>query len=238
MSARWMESDNEDTAPSNSEIAHSYAEHIGHEYARLRARLHKLEKHTDVSADTNQLALSAFDRLAEQARAAEPHLTKEQAFSKVYSDPKNVNLRRLERNSAYASIGYDCRYEQPIAKSISPEESGHAYQAVMKLAEAAHRQDPSKTVAQHFEKIYCSNESLRRQDISERNVSKAGYPPVADTEPVICEGDGYAELCAMAEEFRANNPFISFAEAFARVGEANPELMMRERKERYQRMGL
>jgi hypothetical protein len=99
------------------------------------------------------------------------------------------------------------------------------------------KKDPSKSVAQHFSKIYSSSEELHRQDISERNISKAGYPPVADTTPVECEGDGYKELCAMTEEFRQNNPFISFAEAFERVGEANPELMQRERKERYERMG-
>ena len=108
----------------------------------------------------------------------------------------------------------------------------------MKLAEAAHRKDPSKTVAMHFEKIYSSNESLRRQNLSERNVSKAGYPPVAETEPVICEGDGYAKLCAMAEAFKAKNPFISFAEAYARVTADNPEIAQRERKERYQRLGI
>jgi hypothetical protein len=31
----------------------------------------------------------------------------------------------------------------------------------------------------------------------------------------------------MAEEFRQKNPFISFAQAFERVGEANPELNVR-----------
>ena len=41
----------------------------------------------------------------------------------------------------------------------------------------------------------------------------------------------------MAEEFRQKNPFISFAQAFERVGEANPELMQRERAKRYQRNG-
>src|ERR1700730_1718178 len=35
-------------------------------------------------------------------------------------------------------------------QNISPEESGSAYQSCMKMAEAAHKKDPSKTVAQHI----------------------------------------------------------------------------------------
>jgi hypothetical protein len=50
--------------------------------------------------------------------------------------------------------------------------------------------------------------------------------------------DGYQELCRMAEEFRQKNSTISFAEAFARVGEANPALMQHDKQERYARMGL
>src|ERR1700730_5032404 len=68
------------------------------------------------------------------------------AFEKIL--PSDVNLRRIERNSFYKSIDYNCCYEAPIAKSIAPEESGAAYQTVMKMAEAAHKKDPSKTVAQ------------------------------------------------------------------------------------------
>jgi len=113
-----MRTDSEDEAVSERDVAHAYASHIGNEYARLRARLHMLEKNTDVSAD-NQLALSAFDRLAEQVGKDNPHLTKEQAFAKVYSDPKHVNLRRFERNAFYKSIDYDCRYEAPIAKYLT-----------------------------------------------------------------------------------------------------------------------
>ena len=70
------------------------------------------------------------------------------AFDKIL--PSDVNLRRIERNSFYKSIDYNCCYEAPIAKSIAPEESGAAYQTVMKMAEAAHKKDPSKTVAQHI----------------------------------------------------------------------------------------
>ena len=70
------------------------------------------------------------------------------------------------------------------------------------------------------------------------HLHKAGYPPVAETEPVVGQPDGYAELCRIAEEFRQSNTYISFAEAFARVGEANPDLMQREKQERYVRMGM
>jgi hypothetical protein len=56
------------------------------------------------------------------------------AFDKIL--PSDVNLRRIERNSFYKSIDYNCCYEAPIAKSIAPEESGSAYQSCMKMADA------------------------------------------------------------------------------------------------------
>src|ERR1700730_18203033 len=99
------------------------------------------------ATDANNLALTVFDTLAAQVRKAEPHLTKEQAFAKVYNNPKHVNLRRIERNSAYASIGYDCRYEQPVQKSIAPKESGSAYQYCMRKAEAALRTERVPSVS-------------------------------------------------------------------------------------------
>jgi hypothetical protein len=175
--------------------------------------------------------------MAADLRKREPHLTKEQAFAKVYTDPANVDLRRAERNFAYGAIGYGYRYEEPARKTISPAESGVAYQAIMKMAAAAHKKDPGKTIEQHFAAIYSSDESLRRLDISERNVAKA-YPPVARTKPVIAEGDGYAELRRMAEEIRRENPEIPFSVAFARGMTANPDAARREKKERYARMGV
>jgi hypothetical protein len=110
-SAPWMRTDIEDPAPTERDRAHAYVELIGREHARLRARLGKLERPKDSEAmGTNQLAMNVFNSLAEQVRKDEPHLTREQAFAKAYRDPKNVNLRRIERNSFYKSIDSDRRF--------------------------------------------------------------------------------------------------------------------------------
>jgi len=49
MRAPWMRTDSEDETVSERDVAHAYAAHIGNEYARLRARLHKLGKRQRLS---------------------------------------------------------------------------------------------------------------------------------------------------------------------------------------------
>jgi hypothetical protein len=47
--------------------------------------------------DPELQAYDMFQEMANELRKAQPHLTKEQAFSRVYSDPANAELRRAER---------------------------------------------------------------------------------------------------------------------------------------------
>jgi hypothetical protein len=118
------------------------------------------------------IAQIALDGLARQIRKSEPHLTKEQAFVKAYTDPKNAPLRRAERNASYQDIGFDKELSVPVRES-SPAESGAAYSFAMKAAERLHKIDPSKSISQHFVKIWeheQAGEVLRKSDRRERRL--------------------------------------------------------------------
>jgi len=52
---------------------------------------------------------TAYDMIAAQAdvlRKSDPSLTREQAFTRAYSAPENVGIRREERNASFCVMRY------------------------------------------------------------------------------------------------------------------------------------
>ena len=49
---------------------------------------------------------------------------------------------------------------------------------------------------------------------------------------------GYAELKRLGAEIRMQHPFLTDAQAFERATRARPDLMLKDRNERYRRMGF
>ena len=86
-----------------SGIAHEHIKRIADEVYRLRAKLSKAETGTtemtyeDMIQKAGATAEEIIQLRADALRKREPHLTPEQAFSKIYCDPANMHLRRAER---------------------------------------------------------------------------------------------------------------------------------------------
>jgi hypothetical protein len=55
------------------------------------------EFHREIEAERQDDATSAIEAKADELRAANPELTKEMAFARAYSDPKNRELAKAER---------------------------------------------------------------------------------------------------------------------------------------------
>jgi hypothetical protein len=84
--------------------------------------------------------------------------------------------------------------------------------------------------------------AARSRAIEAAEAARGGPAPVASEVPSVAYVEsaetGYAELSRLADEIRRNHPFLSTAQAFERATRARPDLMLKDRSERYRRMGF
>jgi hypothetical protein len=135
---------------------------------------------------------SAFARMMGMAREAQrddPLRTVAQHFAKIYADPKNRELRDVVKAEEGRRTHFDAlagefhserRHLSPerarvdfsqtrtgqAALALDGRQSGH--DRLMAMAEAAHEQDPSRTTAQHYAKLYSSSANTELRQVIKR----------------------------------------------------------------------
>jgi len=143
--------------------------HDGDEGNNAMDSLQKVEKLLDIT----------FDALVHDLRKREPGLTKEQAFSKVYCAPENVELRRIERGIAYKKMDATFAVARTAPQvlneaSVGIERGTSAYDELMKIANDERRRDPYnaslETIEQSFARVYSApeNRPLATRERAER----------------------------------------------------------------------
>jgi hypothetical protein len=123
----------------------------------LLAKRDDNEGKTMTNIDIGKATLEVFNILAAQLRRRDPSLTKEQAFTKVYSDPANAELRRIERN-ANSFVRY------PSADTHTESSVTSAYDQLRKLSEEVRRDHPGLSPQQAFAKAYQENRELAQRE--------------------------------------------------------------------------
>jgi hypothetical protein len=133
------------------------------EEARLRAAAHR---GVDMSkVDTGALAMIALEGAAEALRKRERHLSKEQAFACVYTDPANRIAQKAERESARAQIAGESptpRREMVAAESIAKRD--HALGELRGLADDLRKRDPGLSPEQAFARVYRAHPTLAARE--------------------------------------------------------------------------
>ena len=119
---------------------------VAGQYNRLRRYLAKDEQASDISKVEKLLDLT-LDALVTDLRKREPNLTREQAFSKVYCAPENVELRRIERGIAYKKMDATFAVARTAPQvlneaSVGIERGTSAYDELMKIARDERRRNP------------------------------------------------------------------------------------------------
>jgi hypothetical protein len=118
------------------------------------------------SVDVGGLAQFALEAAAVALRKREPHLTKEQAFAKVYQDPANKEYARIEREASRRRIaGFSVARTDPM-KTIAIAKRDNAYDELQAIAEELRSVDPSLTREQAFTKAYTNNRALAARERS------------------------------------------------------------------------
>jgi hypothetical protein len=138
----------------------------GYENMSLYEIQKMIQKAGEIAEETLQLK-------AEALRKSEPHLTEAQAFSKIYCDPRNVHLRRAERNKNGFSEAYLPRSEKrypPVARTEPAVEPDMAMGKLKESAAEMRRQNPFLTPEQAFARIYSAPEN-RELVRAERNAA-------------------------------------------------------------------
>ena len=117
----------------------------------------RADERKEIKMDTGTAALSLLHAKAAELRKREPNLTIEQCFTKVYCDPENADLAKLERAGNRPRT--DVSVKQPENAS-----TGAAYLALDVKAEQLRKSMPHLTREQCFAKIYedPSNAELAR----------------------------------------------------------------------------
>ena len=109
--------------------------------------------------DIGTAALRLLETKARELQKRERNLTEAQAFEKVYSDPANAELAKLER------AGNRPRTDVSVRQPENPS-TGAAYHALAAKAELLRKSQPHLTPDMAFSKVYQApeNAELMRQE--------------------------------------------------------------------------
>jgi len=168
----------DDAAIDREKIAMDHVKAVAGQYNRLRRHLAKDEQASDISKVEKLLDLT-LDAMVTDLRKREPNLTKEQAFSKVYCAPENVELRRIERGISYRKMDATFVVAQTSPQilneaSVNIERGTSAYDELMKIARDERRRNPYnaslETIEQAFARVYAApeNRPLATRERAER----------------------------------------------------------------------
>ena len=131
--------------------------------AQRRVDAAESEQEAATLASRAERALEIGSNFVERGRKREPHLTKEQAFAKAYSDPENAALVKAER----AANGFRTNKVYPPTASIEPIVAvTDGLAELRRMAEDLRQKFPFLTPAAAFAKVYAdpANIELRRRE--------------------------------------------------------------------------
>jgi hypothetical protein len=230
-----------------SEAAHAYIDRVTREYHRMRGKILKGETMYEDSVEkAGKLAELTIDALAHNLRKREPHLSKEQAFSKIYSDPQYAHLAKAERCASRMAAGIEPQRSAPEISEAGQidftkgEREQWAFNELQRQAMELNKSHPELTHEQCFSRVYCAPESVELRK-SERETNRPGgyaepyeksaAAPVASLDPVVEHDMAMGELKRLTAHIRAQNPFHTNEQLFAMVmsDPANRDAVRRER---------
>lgn len=213
------------------------------EAARLRASAMKGINVTNI--DTGALAMLALEGAATALRKTNPKLSRQQAFSRVYTDPKYAVLAKAEREESLGRIaGINvARTAARVLNSLSDDE-------IERLAAEIKAENPYVTDSELIRQIANSAEERERRGRYRQNVAAARRKgdhapgPYEDLNPgrfdEVAEDDASTRnppaldrLNKLAAELRERNPKLSRSQAFSKIysDPANRSLVAAERHE-------
>jgi hypothetical protein len=190
--------------------------------------------------DRGALAMLALQGLAKALREREPHLSPEQAFSRVFADPANRIAAKAERDSSRARLIGGV----PVARTSAQVLNDLGDDAIHALIDEIRRDNPVlddagivRLIVQGIEApSYAGDVAAARRagdHAPDPYEDLTGRREMALDEPALKGGDSaMALLKAKAEELRKSNPSLSPEQAFAKVysDPANRKLAQAERR--------
>jgi hypothetical protein len=197
------------------------AEETG-EAARLRSPA-TIGKAEAMNIDTGALAMLALEGAATAIRKREPHLTREQCFSKAYLDPENREAVKAERQASRERLSVIpvARTAPTILNELSDDEI-HA------LVDEIRRDNPFVSDAELVRMIADSAEARQARASFREGVRLA----TRDGERVPQPSVALDSLTAKAMELRKADPSLTPEQAFSKAYQdpANRSLAARERQ--------
>ena len=140
-----------------------YAERTGRDGLRdiagiSIARTAALDEPDLTKADTRHaLAMAVLEGNAEVLRKASPSLTREQAFSRVYTDPSNAEIAQIERAASAARFAEQAAFSctgESMEKRVLVAKRDNALDALKAKAAELRKAKPELTELQAFAKVY------------------------------------------------------------------------------------
>ena len=127
------------------------------------------------AGDCQELALAILQGKAAALRKAQPNLSESQAFSRVYTDPSNAEIAKIERSAASA------RFAEQAASSYTGDnmqadlavaKRDNALDALKVKAAELRKANPSLSESQAFAKVY-QDPANAKLAAAERSASRA-----------------------------------------------------------------
>jgi hypothetical protein len=185
--------------------------------------------------DKSAVALLAFEGLATELLKREPHLSKEQAFARVYSDPANAEFAKIERQASRARL-----YEGATSRSGTPRErvdpkilDDLSDEEVKRLIAEQRREHPFETPEQLYARVYNSPAMVEHRAkfrAAQRAAERDGATWLSAS--VAKRDDAHDAIAAKAAELRKIMPTLTFEQAYAKTfsDPANREIAKAERR--------
>jgi hypothetical protein len=192
----------------------------------------RAEEAIDMSnVNVGKLALTVLNGLATALQNERPELSFEAAFAKIYSDPANAEIAKIERSANRPGYPAMARTAPKIL-----EGDGLDFDDVKALVDEERRKHPFLTGEQAYARLYDSPpEHMNREAFraAMRRAAAAGSEVLgpADVSTVALAKRDVAtdELWLKADELRKVQPTLTREAAFAKAFKLNPALAARER---------
>jgi hypothetical protein len=197
--------------------------------AAVRGETRKSKAMNYETVDRGALANLLLEYKTAELRKAQPNLTYEQAFSQVFQDPSNIEIRKAERETSLQRIsGFP---KTPLAAEIIDPDSEAD---IARLIEFERKLNPFLSDEELYRRIALSEPVLRARanfTAAMQAARRAGReaPSPQDVE-VAKRDDAMAELRRLADELRARDPSLTVEGAFEKVYRREPALAARERQ--------
>jgi hypothetical protein len=170
-------------------------------------------------------AYAEMEVLAHDLQLANPNLSMQQAFSRVYTSPKNKDLRAriiaeatarargMAKAASVAQVG-----DIPNLDGVSPSATDEMNQIVMTRI----KDNPKLSYAQAFTEEYLlpKNRSLKER-IDQEGIEAAqrlgGMPPPFPASAFKSKGQAHDKLEKLTADLEAREPTLSHAQAYAKI---------------------